>query len=131
MQKTIADCAVVALTHIAETNGGKIPTTLGEIHALPSAYGIGMEAWRGGYKLVVAPDGPVIFYNPSDLPHAQKRGIVHEIVEWLTIGDQVNLFDDLVGMTIHRDGGMCPSDFRHRVAQFAETVYSAWLIRHG
>jgi hypothetical protein len=129
MQDIVYEAGMRALCHMAETNGGRLPATVDEMRDLPAAYGIGLEA-STSYKLVIGADDDVfITYRSDDPPRTQMAGILHEIAEYICIGDFPTLFDGLPGAEYHRTGNGAPRDFRHQVALFAERAYTEWLKR--
>jgi hypothetical protein len=132
MDTWIDSAGINVLVHIACSNGGKLPETLRECRELPAAYGIALAETRGRHaKLVIDREGdPVLFLNPRLSPISQQCQIIHDVGEYIAIGDYPGLFDDLP-RTLHYSGGDHPKDIAHRIAKSAEGLYKLWLARRG
>jgi hypothetical protein len=128
----VREAADAALEHIAKRNGG-IPRTLAECRALPAAYGIGLRHDGGSVALLSfdVRGRPTILYDAYASPWTQMCGIVHEIVEFMLLGEFPLLTDLMYPSRFYRDGQGAPADARHLAAKYAELRYREWLDKNG
>lgn len=127
IDRAVYGAGMAALSHIARTNGDRLPSTLADVLALPVRYGVVLKEAPGQSQIVISHRATTLEYDPSETSFRIRRTIIHELAEYILRGDYPTLFDHID--PIRYDGLPDPRDFRHQAAKWAETVYAEWLRR--